>query len=113
TIMHMPTNYPPVENAGHALAGMGTPDLRGTFGTFTLYTDDPEEISHSVSGGRIVKVPMFKNRVTLAVEGPINSLRKDHAMSAVALTVDVDPEQPVVRLAVGDALAIVRQGEWS
>ena len=28
--------------AGEALAGMGTPDLRGTQGTFTFYTDDPE-----------------------------------------------------------------------
>jgi predicted AlkP superfamily phosphohydrolase/phosphomutase len=113
TIMRMPTNYPPVENAGHALAGMGTPDLRGTFGTFTFYTDDPEELSRSVSGGRIVKVPMFEHRTVLSIEGPVNSLRKDHAMSTVPLTVDVDPDKPVARVAVGDSAAIVRQGEWS
>ncbi len=35
TIVRMPTNYPPVEKAGFAIAGMGTPDLEGTFGTFT------------------------------------------------------------------------------
>ena len=43
TMIRMPTNYPPVERAGRALAGMGTPDLEGTFGTFTYYTDDPSE----------------------------------------------------------------------
>ena len=29
------------------------------------------------------------------------------------LDVDVDPEQPLARLAAGDAIAIVREGEWS
>ena len=112
-MIRMPTNYPPIESAGKAIAGMGVPDLRGTFGTFAFYTDDPEEISRSVSGGRIVKVPMFQNHVVLPVEGPANSLRKDHRMSSADLTVDVDPEEAAARLAVGDSLAIVRQGEWS
>ncbi len=112
TMIRMPTNYPPLA-AGKAIAGMGTPDLRGTFGTFAFYTDDPEEISRSVSGGRIVKVPLFQNRVTLRIEGPVNSLRKDHRASSVDLTVDVDPQELAARLSIGDSLAIVRQGEWS
>lgn len=112
TMIRMPTNYPPIPT-GRAIAGMGTPDLRGTFGTFAFYTDDPEEISRSVSGGRIVKLPPFQHRAVLQVEGPVNSLAKDHRVSSVELTVDVDPEQPAARLAIGDELAIVRQGEWS
>ena len=72
TVMRMPTNYPPVA-AGNALSGMGTPDLRGTLGTFTFYTDDPEELSHSVSGGRIVKVHLQEGSTTLPLEGPPNS----------------------------------------
>ena len=112
TMIKMPTNYPPIES-GKALAGMGTPDLRGTFGTFTFYNDDPEELSRSVPGGRIVKVPMFRDHVALEVQGPVNSLRKDHAMSSVELTIDIDPETPVARVAVGDEAAIVKQGEWS
>ncbi len=112
TMIRMPTNYPPIE-AGKAIAGMGATDLRGTFGTFTFYTDDPEELSRNVNGGRIVKVPIFQNRAVLQVEGPTNSLRKDHRDSSVPLTVDVDPQEPVARLTVGDGVAIVRQGEWS
>ena len=116
TVVHMPTNYPPVE-AGEALAGMGTPDLRGTLGTFTFYTNDPEEISRPVSGGQFVKVAMVQNRavlhIVLKIEGPPNSLRKGHPFASVDLTVDVDPLEPAARLAVGDSLAIVRQGEWS
>jgi predicted AlkP superfamily phosphohydrolase/phosphomutase len=61
TIMRMPTNYPPVK-AGEALSGMGTPDLRGSLGTFSFYTDDPEEMERSVSGGRIVKTELVNGR---------------------------------------------------
>ncbi len=112
TIIRMPVNYPPVE-AGKALAGMGTPDLRGTLGTFTFYTDDPAEISRSVSGGRIVKVAAFNNRTTLKVEGPPNSLLKEHPFTSVDLTLDIDPETPTARLSIGTTQSIVRQGEWS
>ncbi|HLJ14118.1 MAG TPA: alkaline phosphatase family protein [Bryobacteraceae bacterium] len=112
TVIRIPANYPPIE-AGEELAGMGTPDLRGTLGTFTFYTDDPEEISRPVSGGRIVKLSAFGNHVVLRVEGPPNSLRKGQPFASVDLVVDVDPQQPLARLAVQDSLAIVRQGEWS
>jgi predicted AlkP superfamily phosphohydrolase/phosphomutase len=112
TTMRMPTNYPPV-NAGRALAGMGVPDLRGSFGTFALYTDDPEEITRNVAGGRIVKVALEKGRVTLSLEGPPNSLRKDRRISSVPMVVDIDSSAKAARLSIGDALAIVKQGEWS
>jgi len=112
TVIKMPTNYPPIP-VGKAISGMGTTDLLGTFGTFTFYTDDPEEISRSVSGGRIVKVPMFQNRTVLQVDGPANSLRKDHRTSSVDLTVDIDPQSPAGRLSIGDSMAVVREGEWS
>ena len=69
TVVRMPTNYPPLA-AGRALAGMGTPDLRGTLGTFSFYTDDPEEISRSVAGGRIVKIDLADGHARLPLEGP-------------------------------------------
>jgi predicted AlkP superfamily phosphohydrolase/phosphomutase len=112
TVVHMPTNYPPVA-AGHAISGMGTPDLRGTQGTFTLFTDDPEELTRSVSGGRIVKVSVENGRVVLPIEGPPNSLRKDESASYVDLLGDVDPSQAYIRLTLGDQTAILREGEWS
>ncbi len=112
TVLHMPTNYPPVA-AGNALSGMGTPDLRGTLGTFSFYTDDPEELSHSVSGGRIIKVRIENGHAVLPVEGPPNSLRKDEPYTSVNLVADVDREAPVARFAIGEDLTILKQGEWS
>ena len=111
-VIHMPTNFPPV-GAGLALAGMGTPDLRGTQGTFTFYTDDPEEITRDVPGGRIVKVLPQGSSFRLPIEGPPNSLRKDRRYVTKDLIVDADPDQSVARLSIGGSLAIVKQGEWS
>ncbi len=111
-IVHMPVNYPPVES-GEGLAGMGTPDLQGTEGTFSYYTDDPGDKPRAVSGGAIYRAEMVEGRAVLRVEGPPNLLRRDHRASSAALTVDVDPAQPLARLAIGDSIAIVREGEWS
>ena len=96
----MPVNYPPVK-AGEALAGMGTPDLRGTQGTFAFYTDDPGVTEGSVPGGRIVRAEVSGGHAELRVEGPPNSLRRDHRYATVTLNVDIDPDQPFARLAVG------------
>jgi predicted AlkP superfamily phosphohydrolase/phosphomutase len=111
-VIHMPTNFPPVK-AGEALAGMGTPDMRGTLGTFAYFTDDPEELSRDVPGGRIVKVHGENGRFILPVEGPPNSLRKISRFTTVNVVVDVDADHSVARLSMGDPVAIVQQGEWS
>lgn len=111
-LMRMPTDFPPVK-AGESLAGMGVPDLRGTQGTFTFYTDDPEELARDVPGGRIVKVHGENGHFVLPVEGPPNTLRKGQPYAATDLSVDVDPEHPTARLIIGEAAALVKQGEWS
>lgn len=111
-VMHMPTNFPPV-NAGQALSGMGTPDMRGTQGTFTYFTDDPEELPRDVPGGRIVKIHGENGKFILPLEGPPDSLRKDLRFTTVQLVVEVDAERNVARLSLGDAVAILQTGEWS
>ena len=112
TIVRIPTNYPP-DNTGHELAGMGTPDLEGTFGTFTYYTDDSSEAEGDVSGGRIVQVQRVNDRVELAVTGPLNTLRRNHVSPSLQMTADIDPIAPVARFQIDGQQFILRQGEWS
>jgi predicted AlkP superfamily phosphohydrolase/phosphomutase len=113
TMIRMPTNYPPVERAGRALAGMGTPDLEGTFGTFTYYTDDPSEPGGAVPGGRIVPVAVVGHRVALPIDGPANSLRRDHRPVRLEMVADVEPDAPAARFKIGQQQFILKQGEWS
>ncbi|HTT61910.1 MAG TPA: alkaline phosphatase family protein, partial [Bryobacteraceae bacterium] len=112
TVLHMPNNFPP-EPAGEAIAGMGVPDMRGTEGTFTFYTDDPETAARDVPGGRIVKVQAANGRYVLPVEGPPNPLRKDRRFATEDLVVEADPQRDAARLTIGGAQAIVQRGEWS
>ena len=112
TVIRMPTNYPPV-NDGQALAGMGVPDLQGTFGTFTYYTDDPLQSPGAVSGGRIIPVRVNNGRAVLPIEGPANTLRRDQRPAKLELVADIDPDTPVMRCRVGKQQFILREGEWS
>lgn len=112
TIVHMPVNYPPVDS-GEGLAGMGTPDLRGTQSTFSYYTDDPGDTPRAVGGGVILRAEVAGGRAVLRLKGPPNTLLRDQRAAATKLVVDVDPVKPLARFAIGDSIAVVREGEWS
>ena len=113
TVIRMPANFPPADCEQESLAGMGTPDLRGTAHTYAFYTDDPAEKRKEVSGGEIVKVKLDRGRALLSIAGPPNTLRKDNATSYVTLTADVDPVEDVARFELEGQRFMLRRGEWS
>jgi predicted AlkP superfamily phosphohydrolase/phosphomutase len=113
TLVKVPMDYPPEPDADEALSGLGVPDMQGTFGTFSFFTDDSAESARDVSGGRIVPVVVRNRRAELRVTGPANPFRTDARQSAVDMTVDIDPTQPAARFTLGDTAFILRQGEWS
>jgi predicted AlkP superfamily phosphohydrolase/phosphomutase len=113
-IVRMPTDFPPVHcDDGFSVAGMGAPDLRGSYGTFAYYTDDAAQKTRTVSGGQIVHVDLKNGSAVLRIQGPDNSLRKDKAPTYVEMTVHVDPQQPAARFDVGDTQVLLKEGEWS
>jgi hypothetical protein len=97
TMIRMPTNYPPLPY-GQELAGMGTPDLRGTQGTYTWFTDEPQP---------------GQTHFPIRLTGPSNDLRANRAPATADLDLDIDPDQPVARIAAGDEAVVIREGEWS
>lgn len=111
TVLRMPTNYPPVSCQCLQLAGMGTPDLLGTFGTFTLFTDDPAETTRAVSGGKIIRVAVTAGKAALQLEGPANSLRRDRRPTYASIAAYVDGE--AARFDLDGRRIVLRQGEWS
>ena len=113
TLLRMPNNFPPLESKSLTLSGMGTPDMRGTYGTFTEFDDDPLATPGPVPGGRVVAVTVQQDRAALVIEGPENTLRKDHAYSTVTMTVRRDPQTPVALFEVDGQRFILREGEWS
>jgi predicted AlkP superfamily phosphohydrolase/phosphomutase len=112
-VIRMPANFPPADCEAESLAGMGTPDLTGTNGTFSFFTDNPAETREEVPGGRIRRVDVINGRATLRVEGPVNGLRKDRATTSVDLIVHVDPDLPAARFDLADRQFLLQEGEWS
>lgn len=113
SIYRIPANFPPIGAKGKTLSGMGTPDLRGTYGTFTFYTDDPAAAAGAVEGGEVVQVEVQNNRVASALIGPENSYRKNPAPATEPFTVDLDPVEPVARIRFQNQQFVLKEGEWS
>jgi predicted AlkP superfamily phosphohydrolase/phosphomutase len=113
TVVHMPVNFPPVESRERTLAGMGTPDMQGTYGMFSFYTNDPMEEAGERSGGRVYAVEPQDYRVSPKLFGPPNTFRKGAPLSSVDFTVWLDPTEPVAKIAVQDQEIVLHQGEWS
>ena len=112
-VYRIPANFPPITAKGKTLSGMGTPDLRGTYGTFTFYTDDPTAAIGAVEGGEVVQVEVKDNRVTTNLIGPDNTFRKNSPPSTEPFTVDVDPLESVARIGLQDHQFVLKEGEWS
>ena len=130
TVFRMPVNFPPVESNGRSVSGMGTPDLLGTSGTYSFYTDYPPDNMNDLSGGVAHLVDVVNYRVRAQLLGPPNTFRRFPVEGAAAraatgeieyespdLTVDfevfLDAEAPVAKLVVQDTEFVLKEGEWS
>ena len=113
SVYRIPANFPPIDAKGNTLSGMGTPDLRGTYGTFTFYTDDPTATTGAVEGGDIIQVEVQNNRVAASLIGPDNSFRENSPAATESFTVDIDPLDPVARIRYEDQEFVLKEGEWS
>ena len=112
-VYRIPANFPPIDAKGKTLSGMGTPDLRGTYGTFTFYTDDPAAAVGAVEGGEVVQVEVKNNRVSSSLIGPNNTFLKTAPPATEPFTVDVDPLEPVARIDLQGQKFVLKEGEWS
>lgn len=112
-IFQVPANYPPIPAGEAAISGMGTPDLRGTPGTFTLYTDDPARLAGPVPGGQVRTVRLEGGRFRSELDGPPNPFLAGSPWATADLEVQVDAENPVALVRFGDERVLVKVGEWS
>jgi predicted AlkP superfamily phosphohydrolase/phosphomutase len=113
SVFRIPANFPPTEGEARTLAGMGTPDLQGGYGTFTWFTDNIKDRTRDVSGGRIERVPIRDHVIECQLRGPVNEFSADQEQSQIPLTIYRDPEQPVVRIVIQDQTLILKEKEWS
>src|SRR5574337_186749 len=113
TIVRAPSNFPPVKSKEHQLSGMGTPDLQGTYGMFSFFTDEPVTKYTVDSGGDVFPVQRVNHQVRAKLLGPRNSFRTDAPPSTVDFNVQIDLVNPVAKIAIQDQQFLVKEGEWT
>jgi predicted AlkP superfamily phosphohydrolase/phosphomutase len=114
TIIRMPADFPPSEAATRELSGMGTPDMLGTNGTFSLYTSRPDAIEwNALSGGSLIPVRIAERTVRAAIEGPDNPYLVERPRTRAEFAVFLDENDQFGKLVVGREERLMRVGEWS
>jgi len=71
SVIRVPITFPAEKFYGIQLSGMCAPDLRGTQGTFSYFTSEPEQNGDS-TGGEVYHVNMENNIVRSELLGPQN-----------------------------------------
>jgi len=113
TIFRVPSNFPPAESKQRTISGMGTPDILGTYGTFSFYTERPQELRENITGGAVYPVEVKENEVKAQLVGPPNTFKEGNPTAVVDFTVYIDPENGVAKIVVQDEEVILKEGEWS
>ena len=113
TIVRMPANYPPVPSRGDSLSGMGTPDLRGTSGTFMYFSTSAAFQPGEVSGGELQRFAVEGERLIANIVGPENGLRSSSPALTATLEIIPDPEHEVALIRGAERELLVQAGEWS
>lgn len=121
-IYYLPANYPAQTPQGpgrfRAISGMGTPDLLGTYGEFTLFSADAPLGGRAVGGGQFTHLDLVGDRGRAELIGPPNFLREPPAsgqaepMKAVVEVVR-DRTNPVVKIRISGQTVVLNEGEWS
>ncbi len=114
TVFKMPTNYPPAGSKQRTLAGMNTPDVKGSYGIFNFYTNTPPTlIQEAGGGGRVHEVYVVGNRVEAELPGPTNTFRTDAPEATIPFRVFLDPRDAVARIRIQENDFVLKEKEWS
>jgi len=91
TIIRVPITFPPEKFNGAMLGAMCIPDLKGSQGTFSYYTSDPEEQS-KFTGGVQIPVEVKQGRVESYVSGPENTMVEGAPEMRIPFKVTIKPD---------------------
>jgi predicted AlkP superfamily phosphohydrolase/phosphomutase len=119
TVIRMPLEFPPTPVPGGKLwAGLGVPDVRGTWGTFFYFGTDVTqwEEGDTEFGGKLVRLALDGDTASAAISGPVdptaNKYRRVHVPVEFAATHEAG-DANAVTIVIQDHSQTVRQGHWS
>jgi predicted AlkP superfamily phosphohydrolase/phosphomutase len=117
TFYDLPSNYPPSSSTHgnhRCLAGMGTPDLLGSYGTYQHFAENGPEKPVSEGGGRRSKI-YFDGETSrpLILIGPKNTFLNKPQDAAIEFVVHRNRNDRAAVVEIQQQTILMKQGEWS
>jgi len=118
-IFKIPANFPPTQSGLRTLSGMGTPDVRGSYGVFSLFTTDSRHPAlggaeqADVAGGHVQRLVLDNGRADCQLRGPQNTFRNDARAALAPFRVDADMARGLVRIDIQGTQLVLKEREWS
>ncbi|MCI0704520.1 MAG: alkaline phosphatase family protein [Planctomycetia bacterium] len=110
-VLRVPITFPAEKLHGVQLSAMCVPDLRGSQGTFSLFTTRKRK-EGAKTGGDVQVVERKGNIIRGELIGPDHPLRKDRGPLKVSFTVTVK-EKDLAELAIDGARYELRNGQYT
>ena len=124
-VYRIPGNFPTPASEAKVLGGMGTVDLRGGFGTYTLYTNQLVEKKKPKGDVEYVSVQDLDldgipDTATSILKGPPDQFHLEPGQVpsssdylTARIVIHIDPENDTAVVEVGSGRTLVEQGKWS
>ncbi|GEM_PF-22357 len=103
SIITYPVTFPAEDFRGHMISGLGTPDIRATWGTFNIYAEDAPE-AETLMGGNFIPVHFEGDSAQALLYGP-----QGYTINMTITRTSFNS----VTLSFGGREYELREGEWS
>jgi predicted AlkP superfamily phosphohydrolase/phosphomutase len=112
----IPMTFPLENSPGSTMmSGLGTPDLRGTQGTFHYFATDltDEDLGSREMGGRLGRLEGANDVFEVQIEGPVDVVADKFAHKRVSCVFEVNRAGKEVFIHIQDQELNVKEGAWS
>ncbi len=116
TVLRMPLEFPPTAVPGGKLwAGLGVPDVRGTWGTFFYFGSDLTQwdVGDTEFGGKLVRLELQGDRAASSIEGPVDPTAKTYKRISIPVSFQVSPDATSVTVDLQGQNANLKEHQWS
>ncbi|MDY0095047.1 MAG: alkaline phosphatase family protein [Candidatus Vecturithrix sp.] len=113
SVLRVPITFPPEKFYGTCLSAMCAPDVRGTQGSFTLFSSENGGNGSAKTGGTVVPLRFNNNRFEADIPGPTLSKNGKSQTLSLPLKGTVDFAKKTVTLKLLNEALDLKLGEYS
>lgn len=123
TLYKIPAVFPVTPSPARVLAGLGVPDVEGTYGMFTWITDQSDDWSRRLTGGYLRRATVTDGQVRVIDEqgqptrpwlvGPMNLFLQEPRRCRVSFDCYVDRRRKTAVIRIADREIVLGEGRWS